>query len=210
MKRLTTLFITILLATNIANAASTVLFNTFGTGDTYNIFSGYTIGMPPNNWVIADQFVIGTPDPYFLDKIELAAGLATGTNKLDVWLMDDSSGKPGTIIETFNFVNMMGTFGNANPILSADSVLHPLLNIGTPYWFVVSAPATDTWAVWNDSSPIVIGTQAWYSGSNPWSSGISNLGAFRITGDLIPAPGAIILGAIGTGFVGWLRRRRVI
>jgi hypothetical protein len=210
MKRLTTLFITLLLATNIANAASTVLFNTFGPGDIYNTNMAYMIGFPPDEWVSGNQFMIGTSEPYYLDKIELAAGLFTGTNQIDVWLMNDSSGKPGTTIEAFNLVNMMQSYGFIYPPLSADSVLHPLLYPGTPYWLAVSAPATDTSAGWYLSDPEVFGLRAYYTDSNPWSTADFQIGAFRITGSVIPVPSAIILGSIGAGLAGWLRRRRVI
>lgn len=46
------------------------------------------------------------------------------------------------------------------------------------------------------------------AGAGPYWSSYGQLGIDRLTATPIPAPGAILLGGIGVGLVGWLRRRR--
>jgi hypothetical protein len=186
------------------------IYNNFGSGDSYGVGS-WTIGLPvPGSYFDTGvPFAITVGIPHTLDSIELAASWYSGTNEIDVWLMSDDAGKPGTIIEAFNFQNLF----SGGSILVGNSLLNPILTPGINYWLVASAPYNDTFAGWNvATNPSVWGPIAYRSGAGPWYVANDNQPAFRINGSpyVIPAPGAIILGGIGAGLVGWMRRRRAI
>jgi len=197
----------VLLAAGQLQAA--IIFNNFGSGDSYAV-SAWTIGFPGTELDTGVPFAITVGVPHTLDSIELAASWYSGTNEIDVWLMNDDAGKPGTIIEAFNFQNL----SSGGSILVGNSVLNPILTPGTDYWLVASAPnENDTFAGWNSATnPSVWGPIAFRSGAGSWNIANDNQPALRINGSpyVIPAPGAIILGGIGAGLVGWMKRRRAI
>lgn len=134
---------------------------------------------------IADTDVAGSFVPsndVRLDRIELPLSLPgnVGTPAIvDVWLMADAGGSPGTILESFSVTFAAPSFS----IVSFSSVARPFLSRTVQYWLVASVRTTNpngTVVHWNLGTSDIGLTSNTVNGS--WVSFSGTRPAFRILG----------------------------
>jgi hypothetical protein len=176
-----------------------IVFSNFGSGDAYNDSSAWVIRDDSDTTRNYDQAFAFSPVSYnyTLDTVELAVGLAGGTNELAVWLMSDNGGTPGSIIETFNFSDQMTSAYSGGSILSANSTINPTINAGSQYWLVADAPELDSNIRWFTNSILDTGPHSSRLNYGQWITSTGTRSAFRITGAVVPEPISSILFVTG-------------
>jgi len=191
-----------------APSGANLVYSNFGSGTPGG---GYAIGAyAPGNYAHASSFSVTGTESYTLDRIELAATLMYGPNQLNVSLMADAAGLPGTVLESFSFTDQMPPQGSLDTVVGV-SATNPLLTAGSTYWLAAFAPDT-TGAAWWCTSPEVYGSNADSFNGGPWSAKTDCMPAFEISGTpvatVVPVPGAALLTSLGLGMIGWVHRRR--
>ena len=202
-------------------AKADTVFTSFGAGQSYAppgngtpIHGADAMAVPAGYRAEAMAF---TPTAnYTLSQVDIAlqyGGL--GSNLVNLALaVDNGSGLPGTVLETWNGV-VPSTTGTGVETVTPTSTIS--LSDGTQYWLEALPGASDTTAIWNSSS--TLGNAAVDMGSGFVARNTPpvgyQIGAFDVLGDAIqtnapaPEPSSVALALGGfTVLAGLLRRRR--
>lgn len=198
---------TVFVASSAACATQTI-FDNFAPGDEYDTQFAFAVGGSSPNSETAMSF---TPNgTFFLEQIDTALSLIMGTNTVDLRLVNDDGGVPGTtVLEAWTFMDEMGSAGTLNPPLVATSVVSPILEADTPYWVVASA-SDSALVEWSFNSVGDMGPNAQRNDLGPWVTDDDFRGAFRVTGLPVPEPTSLSLLAGVGGLLLGRRRRRLV
>lgn len=186
-----------------SSLGAATLFSDFGPSDAYS-GTGWTVSGPSSlantQQAVAAQFQ--PSDTAALSTIRVGAFWVSGTDAVTLDLASDSSGSPGSVIESFSL-----TPTSSLSILTATSLLNPVLSAGTTYWIMMLPGDATTWAAWNENTQGVLGVSFSSDGGSSWafSSGFA-APVFDVSGS-VPEPSTSVLLLSGIGALGFLKRR---
>ncbi len=184
-------------------AYGTIVYTTFGSGDSYSTSAGFACkgsGYSTQS-ALAMKFQINGQS-CTLDSMELALASNTSLATLfEVKLAADNAGTPGAVL---NSAQVNAPLSAA--IVTADFANSTLLQTQTNYWMCLFPKDPKSYCVWRSSSPAVSGKYAYSNdtGQNWNVLSTSHIAAFRV--NAIPEPATIVL--FGLGFLALVKKRR--
>jgi hypothetical protein len=206
-----------LLVLSLSSAArADVIFNNFGTGDTFPDSGRIVQGEAVNNIGNVDQavgFTVPASNNYDLTDIRIGIGVFSspfnGEGPLDIILAADSGGLPGAALKTFS-LNINST-GEQIAHASGGATLQ--LNAGTQYWVIADGKTTFDGG-WEFNPIGDMGPTAGRSDNGPWNLHVDDKTrmALRVEGRAIPSPepASVVLLAMGAiGLVTLCGRRNL-
>ena len=187
--------------------ASTIVYDNFGPGDSYATNLLWALGQEAGLGDIDRGFGFTPSESGYLYSVEVAVSLTifASPNVLDLWIMDDASGEPGNILESFHLVDAMGPAGSLNSPVTAIANGNTFLSASEQYWLIASLPDPATDAGWNFNTTGDIAPLATRFDSGNWTVNNQGSGAFRIT---VPEPSIIALFGLGMVALGFVKKGR--
>ena len=187
MKKIILIFATTALLLVTVRATS-IVFDTFGPGDTYSSTRGYDVGdlggaAGPFTFEEAAQFTAGTSGN--LATVSLGLTYLSGFVALpvNVYLYSDTSAAPNNAAQTFlGSATPTAAYSTTNSSVITFSVAGTVpVTIGTTYWLILKPSSSNEFDIWNESSPQVLGKTDQSTDDSTWSQISPFLPAFRLT-----------------------------
>ncbi|HCM73997.1 MAG TPA: PEP-CTERM sorting domain-containing protein [Fimbriimonadaceae bacterium] len=188
-------------------SSAQVFFNTFGSGDTYNRFSGMAVSGRSSllGSEISQGIQFQAAHTGAVSQLVMAIGHSFGQPVVNLRLFNDNSNTMGTSVGGFYATGVNpSSFGRGTEVITRDvSAVGWSLVAGQKYWLFASS-GSDSWLTWNFSDDGKFYQRFTITNGSAPNYYPSNGMAVRL--EAVPEPASMI--ALGAGLLAVARRRR--